>query len=64
MSTVVLKEFLNVEDGVKATIAPYYKGGFSVVLWDTDANEALPYALVVNDFESAILKAKKWANIL
>jgi hypothetical protein len=58
-ATKIIKTFANAEYGIEATIAPYYKGGFSVAVKDTDANEYLPFAKVFLTMDAAIACAEK-----
>ena len=51
--------FQNREDGIEATIAPYYKGGFSVAIKDTDADQYFPCSAVFATMEEAVDYAKK-----
>jgi hypothetical protein len=51
--------FKNIEYGIEATIAPYYKGGFSVAIKDTDADQYLPMAKVFSTLEAAIACARE-----
>lgn len=51
--------FRNAEYGIEATIAPYYRGGFSVAIKDTDAGQYLPAAAVFATMEQAIAYARK-----
>lgn len=55
----ILKTFANAEYGIEATIAAYYKGGFSVAIKDTDAGEYLPFAKVFSTIDAAIACAEK-----
>lgn len=55
-----LATFTNTEDGLKARIAKFYKGGFSVALidTDTDAGLAVPAAKVFANYDAAVAYAK------
>ncbi len=58
-ATKILKTFSNAEYGIEATIAAFYKGGFSVAIKDTDASEYLPSAKVFATMDEAIACATK-----
>lgn len=56
--TVILATFTNADLGIEARIAEYYTGGYSVVLFDTDADLAFPAAKVVATLDDAVVYAK------
>ncbi len=58
METKIIKTFANAEYGIEATVAAYYKGGYSVALKDTDAGEYLPQAKVYQSLEAALTYAE------
>ena len=48
-------------DGMVAYVWASANGGYNVTLKDTDADEFLPTALHVDDYECAVNAADKWA---
>ena len=59
MKTTILATFKNDEMGIQTTVAAYHKGGFSVALKDTDADEFLGIAPIFKTFEEATAYAEK-----
>ena len=56
--TEVIKIYKNEVDGIESHVAKIDKG-FSVTLWDTDCNMAVPSVLIYNNVNDAIKKAKE-----
>ena len=54
----IIKIYKNEEDGIESHVAKIDRG-FSVTLWDTDCNMAVPLALIYNNVNDAIKKAKE-----
>ncbi len=56
--TKIHASFKNEELGIEARVGEYHKGGFSVVLFDTDADLAVPGAKLIADYDEAVSYAK------
>lgn len=52
----------NKEDGVEGRVFPYSGGGYTVTLFDLDAEETLPQMRRMQDYDAACRLAKQWAS--
>lgn len=52
----------NSEDGVEGRVFSYSGGGYTVTLFDLDAEDTLPQMWRTHDYEAACRKAKQWAE--
>lgn len=58
-TTKIIKTFTNAEYGIAATIASFHKGGFSVAIKDTNADEYFPVAKIFDTMDKATEYAEK-----
>lgn len=62
---MIIARYKNEEDGIEGRVVANTNGGYNVLLWDTDADAAVPSVRIFRDLEAAKGYAKeiaKWGN--
>ena len=58
MNADIISTFENEEEGTRAVISNSYKGGFNVIMLDSDSGESLGGKIGIVEYDAAVTYAK------